>query len=487
MRNFTHFPFGPILLVACVPYTQYYGVYAISEAHRAALIIAITLFGVMGIFCKFLNSWSTIGTVGVIISVYAMKLYDGPIYPAIIIAAFLLFSLLDRKISFGKTILLANILGPVFAVLSLYPIMTDVYAPRHVLKTTSAPIETTEIAQTPSIVHIVLDGYGSSDVLSDVYRHDNKDFISALENRDFQVLPRVTSPFNQTLFVMSSIMSGGYISIPENTDNVRSYRYDLGHTAVNGTVHNLLRTAGYNFAYTKSGYAYLDFEKAELITPSEFGVTGLEAELLRFKPELAAKVHNQILRSALSSKNFENLQPPFFYYQHLLAPHPPFTLTKNGLPRPSKSIHLSDGSHFVRGSEERRASYINGYQEKINFVEKALLEQLKAVPSDLPIIIIIHGDHGPGANFDQESTTNSCIPERMTTFFAIYSNVPEIREAFSKHNNSDFNLVNIYRVIVSAISNQKLDPLPSKAKFLRWSTPSDAVTISKDMLSNECK
>lgn len=479
-------PFAPLLLISAIPYLQYYGVYSIYEAHRAALFFAIATFCIMAFLTKVLNSWQKSGVIVIILSSIILITYREVTYPIIIFLFLVLSTILERRFAYTKIIVFSNVLSLVFLIGTLYPLFSNIYASRHFVKTTTKPLELIDLASTPSIMHIALDGYGSSEVLSNIYKHNNVGFQSALEELGFQVMPKVITPYNQTLFVMSSIMSGGYINTPSGTDNVEAYRLDLGHTATKGPVQQIFRNEGYNFSYSKSGYAYLDYDAAELVTPSPIGLTGFEANLLSSFPELSAKNHNQILKAALSSEIFSMLRPPFFYYQHLMAPHPPFTLTAKGLERPTQSVFLFDGSHVIKRSPERRDRYIKGYKEKAEFVEDALLKQMKSIPKNDPIIVIIHGDHGPGAHFDQESSANSCTAERMTTFFAIYSNVPVVREAFAKHKNTEFNLVNIYRIIFSSLSKHDFAPLQSKATFLRWSDPSDAVKISKGSFLDSC-
>jgi hypothetical protein len=77
------------------------------------------------------------------------------------------------------------------------------------------PIPTGPPRTLPHIVHIVLDGYSRADVLQNTYGFDNGPFLSALRQRGFHIADQATTPFNQTLFVMSSIFSLGAVTDPD--------------------------------------------------------------------------------------------------------------------------------------------------------------------------------------------------------------------------------------------------------------------------------
>ncbi|WP_085899886.1 hypothetical protein [Kiloniella majae] len=465
---------------------RFSGIYPIEEAHRAALVIlgiVVSLFWITG---KFIRQNNIPAMIIVILSAFGLKLFSGPIYPSILIVSLFVFWILDRQIPFKKIVILSNILGIFLFPTVLYPVLKNVYAHGGIVETSSPSLEKISIKQQPSIIHIVLDGYGSSKILNDLYGHDNQSFHDELTRRGFQIFPKAITPFNQTLFTMASIMSGGYIDLPNKGDNPQHYRYRLGETITNGPTHQILRSNGYDYTYTKSGYAYVDFDNATELNPDHQWLTGLETSLVRHRPDLLADIHNQQLRSALKPENLQNLIPPFYYYQHLLAPHPPFTISRDGTSIKTSAVYLSDGSHYTKGSKKKQKTYINGYREKALYVEKALLKQLTDIPSDQPLIVLIHGDHGPGAHMHQESSSLSCLPERMTTFFAVYTNVASIRLAFAKYEKTEFNIVNIYREIFSAISDKTFPPLPSESRFIEWSAPSQATKITQEMLNSSC-
>lgn len=479
---------GPALLIGLVPYLfwrNYAGIYSLAEAHRASLILSVLLTALMIISAKAVLGRRNAHLLGIIIASIALLIYGNNFLSILILFFLLIFAFSDRDEGYKRMSLFSIVLGMgMFA--SLYPIFVLEYGPRQIIPASSKLPEPVAFIKTPSIIHIVLDGYGASDVLADIYEHDNTPFVSTLEERGFVVMPRVFTPFNQTLFVMASVMSAGYVQPSNSNLENRNIRFDLGYTASNGWVQRQMRAADYNYAYSESGYAVLDLENATSVPSRIFELTGLEAKLLNLIPQVSALYQNRTIAAALRPDNFLTQSPPYYYYQHMLAPHPPFTVTSEGEVRPTQKTFILDGSHFGTKDPLIRAQYIDGYSEKISYIETALLDQLASVPTSEPIIVIIHGDHGPGAYFDHESYEISCIRERMTTFLAVYSNIPEVRKAFAEYAESDFNLVNIYRVIFSAISDVDIPLLPNRNSFVNFSSLTNSTNLTEEMFEQEC-
>ena len=77
-----------------------------------------------------------------------------------------------------------------------------------------------------------------------------------------------------------------------------------------------------------------------------------------------SQIRNRLLRDALGPDNYQSLTLPTFLYQHILAPHPPFSIGADGNFRETPMDTLSDGSHAIMDSPDLRAEYIRGYSEK---------------------------------------------------------------------------------------------------------------------------
>ena len=77
------------------------------------------------------------------------------------------------------------------------------------------------------------------------------------------------------------------------------------------------------------------------------------------------------------------MEEPTFVFAHMLVPHPPFVLDKNG--------------NFCSPQQQAGKTYMEQYFEQLtatNNMIKTLINQLLSM-SDEPPIIVIQGDEGP--------------------------------------------------------------------------------------------
>ncbi len=63
----------------------------------------------------------------------------------------------------------------------------------------------------PDIYYIILDGYGRSDVLADLYGIDNTDFLRFLEQRGFYVAADARSNYSKTILSLASALNMQYL------------------------------------------------------------------------------------------------------------------------------------------------------------------------------------------------------------------------------------------------------------------------------------
>jgi hypothetical protein len=202
-------------------------------------------------------------------------------------------------------------------------------------------------------------------------------------------------------------------------------------------------------------------------------------------------------RFGIVSINYQNLKNvpkrrfhslgnrPQFIYQHILAPHPPFNITKDGKPRSLGGFPkvLDDGSHLLKDDKTMRAQYRDGYVAKLQYINAAILEQIDGLKESLdgPLIIILHGDHGGGLHFDQDKKESTCLNERFSPLFAVFATDGAILREFK----DDFNLTNIYRTIFRAMLNVDLPDRPSRSMFVSWRL-NEVTKVNADEIAAAC-
>jgi len=491
MGVFRRLPIAAMLLIAIVPYTawaDFRASYPEWHAHRAALVawcglllcaLVLQRLSVSPIKAAVLLTFPILGVLATVVS---------PVVMLVTLGAASLAAVIDRRRAYENTHLALIVMGASLLGGAVMPLVQVSAFEREVMATTpDTPLSWYNadivLKQTPSIVHIVLDGYGSTQTLRSIYAHDTRPFFAELEERGFIVIEDAVSPFSQTLPTMASVMSGAFVDMASGNGDPTLLRLNLGHTIRNGVVPSVLQNAGYTFARSESGYSFLDFDKAEIVPKRSISMSLLDAYLLRDLGNFFGTVNNGALRAALTPGIVDDLPQPFFYYQHLIAPHPPFSIAADGSFRETDDMSFNDG--MAGATDEKRADYVEGYREKAQFIERSVIQQLDALPKG-PMIVVIHGDHGPGAFHDYNAADNTCMSERLRTFVAVYSDIPEITETLQAAPDGGFSTVNIYRAVFAGLSGNDISLVPAKAIYLPYSDPSTTVPVSAAELNSSC-
>jgi hypothetical protein len=335
----------------------------------------------------------------------------------------------------------------------------------------------------PNIVHIVLDGYSRADVLRDLYGYDNSGFIQSLRTMGFVVPDKTTTAYGQTLISMSAIFSLDYVT-RRVTDLAEDHseeevRLILNRDMQDSPLLNSLRSLGYQLINVEGLYRGVHLENADhLISESDeqFGVSYYERELMRLTP-----IHRVLERLALEdatytrvhfalgNHSYRKFQAPFFVYNHIVAPHPPFNISADGQWRASDS-DMGDGGNRLKADAAWYEQYRSGYVEKLRYTNKALLKKIRFLLSDIPDpkIIVLHSDHGGGMMLDTSAKSRTCLKERMSAFLAVYASNRDLANGIP----DQINLVNLYRILLHKAFGADTPPLPAHSYFSPWEAPS---------------
>ncbi|WP_222182089.1 sulfatase-like hydrolase/transferase [Geminicoccus harenae] len=340
----------------------------------------------------------------------------------------------------------------------------------------------------PNIVHVVLDGYGREDVLADLYGFDNRPFLDQLAALGFQIADRATTPYNQTLLVMNSVLSAGYLEDLQPAEPPADLRQTLQEALRHNPVMTTLRGFGYQTAAFDVRYDPVRMEQVDrLLAPhllSNFEMILLEETLIADAVRVI-DLNEPSLDPAMFGQPYEaDLTPPFFLYVHALAPHPPFDLDRHGtkIAPAGGSVGLNDGSHFIRDEPTRRRFYRDGYVDKLMFTNDVVLAYVTRLLERMPEpkLIIIHGDHGGGLYFDHDSVERSCLIERFSPLLAVYASDGRLELP------PDLNLANLYRLVFNAYFGTDLELLPSRSVFAGWEEPARQTVLTPEQLRRSC-
>jgi len=331
----------------------------------------------------------------------------------------------------------------------------------------------------PDIYYIILDSYGGSDVLKDIYEYDNSAFLDWLAQKGFYVVEKsranyphtclsLASSLNYTLFdnLMPEIVSqhAGYTVVTEMTRNSR--------------ISSVLKGFGYKTLAFSSGYSVTEMKRADFYVVPPGNISEFSNSLITMTPLNA--FYFQLFRYHGLGNDFhrgrllfilDNLaevtkgKGPFFVFCHLVAPHPPFLFDEKGRSvSPGRPFSFEDAKDLHNMDPSLQKEYRAGYINQISFINRRIMESVEKIISgsrESPIIVI-QGDHGPASLLDWNNPdpVNSALVERMSILNAIY-----VPEEMRKYLYPDMTPVNTFRIILKHGFGQPLELLPDRSYY----------------------
>jgi hypothetical protein len=287
----------------------------------------------------------------------------------------------------------------------------------------------------PHIIYIVLDGYGRSDVLKDIYRFDNEEFLSRLRQRGFYVADESRSNYSQTLPSLAASLNFAYVQgLSARLGPKSEDRTPLIRRIEDSRLARSLRRAGYRVVAFASGFPSTEIREADVFLepkfcPDEFFCAVLDLtpvpRILSIAPIRNSLQHDWHRRRLLYI--FDRLpavvkfNQPTFVFAHVLAPHPPFVFGANGEPvNPNRNFSIWDGSHFYAFGTQ--GEYVEGYARQIAFINRKIEQTVDNIieRSKRPVIVILQADHGPGSRLDQRDPRKTDVRERLGILNAYY-------------------------------------------------------------------
>lgn len=332
---------------------------------------------------------------------------------------------------------------------------------------------TLDASKSPDIYYIVVDGYGRSDVLSEIYGFENTLFLDYLTKKGFYIANQSNTNYIQTPLSISSTLNLNYFD--DNIDfvslNIQEVLFrDL---MLENPVFSSLKEIGYttiatdsNFYFTLNPNPDIYFSPyIELNTFEQFllAKTPLLVILDNFDTKIPGLNYNshrkKILFALEQLVEIPTIPGPKFVFVHLLIPHPPFVFDQNGNSiQPDRPFFLGDGTDFYGDTDE----YRSGYRDQVIFLNNALMETIDQIfeKSLTPPIIILQGDHGPGSNMDFFSLENSCIWERVPILNAYF-----FPDEMYLNLDTDISPVNSFRAVFNTFFGTDFEYLENKTFF----------------------
>ena len=328
--------------------------------------------------------------------------------------------------------------------------------------------------QASDIYLIILDEYTRADVLENVYKLDNTDFLQELASMDFNIIECSQSNYAQTELVLASMLNLDYLDALDERFSEGTADHALLRSLIKDSlVERTFRDLGYNIVAFETGFSFSEFEDADVyLTPNQSlhqsllgGMNAFEVMLFNSSAGLIISDATTLLSGFINTNHPheikrqqalytldmlarlpEEVPSPKFVFAHILLPHEPF-------------VFGADGEAVDYPENLATALYKKAYKDQVYFLNQQLLAVLNKIiaNSSTPPVIIIQGDTGPGR------VSNA---DRMAIFSAMY--LPD------KHDLSlpiTLTPVNDFRLIFDQYYNGSLELLEDISLFSLYTDP----------------
>jgi hypothetical protein len=272
--------------------------------------------------------------------------------------------------------------------------------------------------------------------------------------------------------------------IEPNPPDVRGADYFTELVAEN-TITRLLDACGYLTVAFETGFTFTNSSIVDLHLSRGSGLTELEELALADTPArlLADQLHwlqkgqgyeghrERVLFAFEQLGELAGKPGPKFVFAHILSPHPPFVFDAEGEAiEPKRSYTVQDGDDYKGSPEE----YVRGYAGQVAFVNRMLEETIDEIlkNSEQPPIILLQGDHGPGAYLDWHSPDKACLAERSAILNAYY-----LPGATPGLLYPEITPVNSLRVVLNEYFGTELEMLPDVTYFTSHRLPREVIDI----------
>ena len=317
----------------------------------------------------------------------------------------------------------------------------------------------------PDAYYVILDGYARADALSAHYGFDNTPFLSALQARGFFVADRSSSNYPYTYLSLSSSLNERYLTDEiARADPYRAYLPLIRSASVPAG----FRDRGYRYAITRTVWAGTsgspiadDVLGASSSFANEFEAAVVDQSIFRgLVPHPSIADYHRAAFDALEA--IAGDQRPTFTLAHIVLPHPPYVLDRDG--RVVLDISVLRGQWGGPANER-------GYLEQVRYVDRRILEVIDTIlaRSTTRPIIILQGDHGSwSTRFEAGVPHAEVAKERMSILNAYL--VPDGVRALLYPSITP---VNTFRAIDRGLFDEPVELLPDQSWYGDGGPPSN--------------
>ena len=334
------------------------------------------------------------------------------------------------------------------------------------------------------IYYLILDGYGDKETIKNLCGNESDLLINNLSNLGFHVIHNARTNYNQTRFSVSSALNFTYIQDLQTAAGVSGDDISFPLLLINqNMVSQFLRNIGYKTITFRTSLNQTNvFESDYYLSPANIPSPFIETlinntflSLFFWKNQYFWHMNN-IEKILNEITNLHKNEAPVFVYSHLLIPHPPFLYKSEGVVTiPPKKFDLRDNNKFIE--LDSRSNYVEGYCDQVNFVNDKITAIANQLIQDSPdAIIIIQGDHGPGADFLQEDLDKSNIDQKFHILNAYYFPDQDYRML-----SNEITPVNTFRVLLRKYFDSSIPLLENRTFYSNYTDIYSFIDISDQL------
>jgi hypothetical protein len=329
--------------------------------------------------------------------------------------------------------------------------------------------EATAAAVVPDIYYIIVDRYGRADILKEVYRFDNSEFLTGLSRRGFYLAAESRSNYHHTAPSLACSLNMELLNrLRDRVGQDSTDLIPLFAMLQDFQVWRFLKARGYRYIHfgswwqptTENKYADLNVNLHSLPEFSRIlytmtichalGVKYIQRPLADASLEQWHRVHYQFEKLA----EIPQIKEPTFVFAHFLVPHDPFVFDQDG--------------RFLTREEAQKRSPTENYVNQVIFINRKLTELIDHLlaDSERPPIILVQSDEGPPPlNYDLDrdgfnwtKATDAELREKLGILNAYY--LPGVDQTVLYPSITP---VNSFRLLFNLYFNTRLELLPDNS------------------------
>jgi len=323
----------------------------------------------------------------------------------------------------------------------------------------------------PDIYYIILDEYARQDTLKEFWDYDNSEFIDYLTSKGFYVASKSRSNYGSTSLSLPSSLNMEYLDNLGGTVTMQDGRMVGGEVLANmisnSKASRFLKSKGYRYIHVNSRYYWKeDISKyAEVLArKGAFGImiSNFTHGLLRttalapFDAYFSGYGRAGVLYAFDALADIPDIKEPTFVFAYLNSPHPPFLFDRDGNPVRSPLFQEPDPAEQLRRRHQAYLEQLIFITKKVEILVGEILSK-----SDVPPIIILQADTGPGSYIRQpgwELIEDPFMQERWKIF-----NVYFLPNNGKKHLYETITPVNSFRLVFNLYFDANYDLLEDKS------------------------